>query len=86
MAMKIEKNQVHSLIYTATHRLEGIYFKMPDARLLDDLNARKDFIPLSQAKISNLLNEQQILLEADMVIINKHRIAFFVPDPKTPRK
>lgn len=80
-SLRIEKSQIPTLIYTSTHRIEGTYFKLPDARLLDDLNARKDFIPLSQVRVSSLQNENEILFESDLVIVNKHQIALLVFDP-----
>ncbi len=83
MAMRIAKNQVRTVIYTDTHRIEGFYFKIPDSRLLDDLNGRKDFIPLSRVKIASLANwPEGETLESDMVIVNKNRIALFVPESK----
>ncbi len=82
MPLKIEKAQIHTIVYTATHRIEGIYFKIPDARLLDDLNARKDFIPLSQVKVSSLQNEHEVLFESKFVIINRQQIALLIFDPK----
>ncbi len=82
MPLKIEKAQIHTLIITSTHRIEGTYFKIPDARLLDDLNARKDFIPMSQVKVSSLQNEHETLFESKFVIVNKHQIALLVFDPK----
>lgn len=82
MPLKIEKAQIHTIVYTATHRIEGIYFKIPDARLLDDLNARKDFIPLSQVKVSSLQNEHEVLFESKFVIVNRQQIALLIFDPK----
>ncbi len=82
MPLKIEKAQIHTIVYTATHRIEGIYFKIPDARLLDDLNARKEFIPLSQVKVSSLQNEHEVLFESKFVIVNRQQIALLIFDPK----
>lgn len=76
MSMRTPKAEVQILVYTATHRIAGTYFKVPDARLLDDLNARKDFFPLTHVKISSLTDESRAVLETDFLAVNRHQIAF----------
>ena len=74
MAMKTPKSEVQVLVYTATHKIEGTYFKVPDARLLDDLNARKDFVPLTHVKVFSLTDEKTVLFEAEFMALNRHHV------------
>ncbi len=73
------REKVRVIVYTATHRIEGIYSKQPDTRLLDDLNSRKDFIPITDAKISGLLGEP--LTQSDFLALNK-RLVVFITSPE----
>lgn len=74
MAMKTPKSEIQVLVYTATHKIEGTYFKVPDARLLDDLNARKDFVPLTHAKVYSLTDTRTVLFETDFIALNRHQV------------
>ncbi len=70
--------KVRVIVYTATHRIEGTYSKHPDIRFLDDLNSRRDFIPITNAKISDLLGEP--LTQSDFLALNKRLIVFITPE------
>mgnify|MGYP001248759486 CR=1 FL=1 len=71
--------KVRVIVYTATHRIEGTYSKQPDIRFLDDLNSRRDFIPITNAKISGLLGEP--LTQSDFLALNRRLIVFITsPD------
>lgn len=81
--LKVPKGEISVIIYTATHRIEGIYHQ-ERSRLLDDLNGQqKDFIPLTNVKVSTLQNEAQILFESDFIAFNKHNIVLFSEKPNT---
>ena len=83
MGLQATKKKVPVLIYTATHRIEGMYHAHETARLLDDLNGRqKEFVPLTDVKVGSLQNENQSILEAEFVAVNIHNITLFCPDPK----
>lgn len=83
MSLRIAKTKIPVLIHTVTHKIEGNYFMLQNARLLDDLNGRhKDFVPLTDAKISSLLNEGEILIESDFLAINRNHIVLFTSNPR----
>ena len=83
VSLKIEKKKIPVLIHTVTHRIEGNYFMFQSARLLDDLNGRhKDFVPLTDARISTLAGEGEILIESDFLAINKNHIVLFTSNPR----
>ncbi len=73
------QERVRVIVYTATHRIEGTYSKQSDIRLLDDLNSRKDFIPITNAKISGLLGEPPT--QSDFLALNK-RLVVFITSPE----
>jgi len=77
MALKTPREKLLVLIYTVTHRIEGTYFKMPGSRLLDDLNGRKEFFPLTQVKVSSLA-EGVLLFETEFMAIGKDQVVFVV--------
>jgi len=77
MALKTPREKLLVLIYTVTHRIEGTYFKMPGSRLLDDLNGRKEFFPLTQVKVSSLA-EGVPLFETEFMAIGKDQVVFVI--------
>lgn len=76
--------KVRVIAYTTTHKIEGIYFKQPEIRLLDDLNSRKDFIPLTNARISSLLGESSTQLQSDFLALNKQLVLFLASPELKP--
>ncbi len=72
--------KVRVIVYTATHKIEGTYSKHPDIRFLDDLNSRKDFIPITNAKISSL-GEPVTQSQSDFLALNK-RLIVFITSPE----
>ncbi len=70
--------KVRVIVYTATHKIEGTYSKHPDIRFLDDLNSRKDFIPITNAKISSL---GEPVTQSDFLALNK-RVIVFITSPE----
>lgn len=75
--MKTAKEEVHLVVYTLTHRVEGTYFKVPEARLLDDLNGRavRDFIPMRSVKIFSL-DGTGAAESWDFAAVNRHQVVF----------
>ncbi|TMI79784.1 MAG: hypothetical protein E6H04_09950 [Bacillati bacterium ANGP1] len=86
--VKVEKSEVHVLIYTATHKIEGTYFMHPGSRLIDDLNGHlKRFIPLREVSVTNLRDETEVLFKSDFVAVNVEEITLFSPGPdRQPRR
>ena len=82
--MKVGKESVPVVVYTATHRIEGVYHAFGGgSRLLDDLNGRqKEFMPLTDVKLASLQNESSIVLESPFVAVNVHSIQVVCPDPR----
>ncbi len=75
------REKVRVIIYTSTHRIEGTYSKQADIRLLDDLNSRKDFIPITHAKISSLVSESVPPAQSEFLALNK-RLIVFITSPE----
>lgn len=76
MAVKTPRDKVQVLVYTTTHRIEGSYFKMQDSRLIDDINGRKDFVPMTQTKVSSLADGGPVAFESELLLVNRHQIVF----------
>ncbi|HEV2359531.1 MAG TPA: hypothetical protein VGZ23_18220 [bacterium] len=81
--LKVKKGALPVVIYTATHRIEGLYHSFDSGvRLLDDLNARETaFIPLTDARITKLEGDAGLIV-AGFVAVNLHSITLFFPNPK----
>ena len=82
-SLKIEKSLVPVVIYTATHRIEGFYHAFDNGgRLLDDLNEQgRNFIPLTEVRISKLMTDGEVLV-SKFLAVNVQSIALFFPNPK----
>lgn len=82
-SLKIEKSLVPVVIYTATHRIEGFYHAFDNGgRLLDDLNEQaRNFIPLTEVRISKLASDGDVLV-SKFLAVNVQSIALFFPNPK----
>ncbi len=78
MASVDNREKVRVIVYTATHRIEGTYSKHPGIRFLDDLNSRKEFIPITNAKISSL---GEPVTQSDFLALNK-RVIVFITSPE----
>jgi len=80
--VKVEKSEVHVLIYTGTHKIEGTYFMNQGSRFIDDLNGHlKRFIPLREVSVTNLKDEAEVLFMADFVAVNVEEVTLFCPGP-----
>jgi hypothetical protein len=82
-SLKIEKSLVPVVIYTATHRIEGFYHAFDNGgRLLDDLNEQgRNFIPLTEVRISKLTTDGEVLV-SKFLAVNVQSITLFFPNPK----
>jgi uncharacterized protein DUF6812 len=83
-SLKIKKRLVPVVIYTATHRIEGFYHADDNGhRLLDDLNEQeRDFIPLTEVRITKLGHIDGDVVVAKFLALNRQTIALFFPNPK----
>ena len=82
---KIEKKVVIPVVlYTATHRIEGFYHALDNGgRLLDDLNEQhRDFIPLTNVRMTPLSGAEGQLTVAKFLAVNRQTIMLFFPNPK----
>jgi len=73
---KIPKEEVRVTIYTASQRIEGVYFKGSPGRILDDLNTRGGFIPITRVRVTNLFDEHAEPCIYSFLAINTHHIVF----------
>lgn len=77
--MWVEKSQVHVVIFTIMHRIEGTIYTYKDARILDELNAgAKMFIAVTNAKVF-LAQSDSLLYEVDFMSLNKNQIVSLIP-------
>ena len=83
-SLKIKKRLVPVVIYTATHRIEGFYHAYDNGhRLLDDLNEQeRDFIPLTEVRITKLGHIDGDVVVAKFLALNRQTITLFFPNPK----
>jgi hypothetical protein len=81
--LKIDKNLVPVVIYTATHRIEGSYHAFGNGgRLLDDLNEqRRTFIPLTDVRVAKLQADGEVVV-AKFLAVNLLSVMLFFPNPK----
>lgn len=81
---RIEKKLIPVVLYTATHRIEGFYHAYDNGgRLLDDLNAQhRDFIPLTNVRMTPLSGAEGQLMLAKFLAVNRQTIMLFFPNPK----
>jgi len=85
---KIEKKVIPVVIYTATHRIEGFYHAFDNGgRLLDDLNEQhRDFIPVTDVRMTKLGGGDDQLTVANFLAVNRQTINLFFPNPKVVAK
>jgi hypothetical protein len=82
--LKIEKIKIAVTIHTATHRIDGTYFMVPDSRFIDDLNARqREFIPLRDAVVTSSRDGVDTEYRCDFIAVSVRNIVLFSPNPKT---
>ena len=82
---KMEKKVlIPVVLYTATHRIEGLYHAFDNGgRLLDDLNEQhRDFIPLTNVRMTPLHGAEGQLTLAKFLAVNRQTIMLFFPNPK----
>jgi hypothetical protein len=86
-SLRVLKKETRVVIYTGTHRVEGIYHAHEGVRLLDDLNGRvsKRFFPLTDVRVTSLVDEERVLFESDFVAINVEDITLLCPHPRAAR-
>lgn len=78
--MKVQKMRIPVVLFTADHKLEGVYHSYEGNRLLDDLNARqKPFVPLTQVRVTDLQHENAAPLELDFLAVHVDHITFVAP-------
>jgi hypothetical protein len=85
MPARAALEKVTVIIYTARQRIDGTYHLPLGGRLSDHLNGRhrqQEFIPLTDAKVANLPDEDRIVLESDFVAVNMQSIMLLSPKPK----
>ena len=72
------------VIYTPRHRIEGTYYAPAGSRISDHLNWRRgqqEFIALTDVKVANLQDEDQIVFESDFLTVNMNSIMLLSPKP-----
>jgi hypothetical protein len=83
LSAKIKKSQVPVVIYTATHRIEGLYHALDNGgRLLDDLNDQgRHFIPVTDARVTKLQSDGETVV-SKFLAVNLLSITLFFRNPK----
>jgi uncharacterized protein DUF6812 len=80
---KIAKKPIPVVIYTATHRIEGLYHAFDNGkRLLDDLNEQgRNFVPLTEVRVTKLTADGEVFV-AKFLAVNLLGITLFFPNTK----
>ncbi|HET7266117.1 MAG TPA: hypothetical protein VFL28_15750 [bacterium] len=81
---KVEKKLVPVVIYTSTHKIEGLYHAYDNGgRLLDDLNEQgRDFVPLTEVRMSKLSSPDGERIVTKFLAVNRLSITLFFPNPR----
>ena len=71
----VKKETINAIIRTASEKIEGKIFKLPNNRLLDMLNTGDEsFIPVIDAKVYYCLVTGNVLFESKFLAVNKQHI------------
>jgi hypothetical protein len=79
--MKVELDREHVVLYTQLNRVEGEVHLPSTARLSDRLNAAKDFVPITSARVFSL--DGNLLYTSDMVLVHKAHIVMIMERHET---
>ena len=70
----VKKETINAIIRTASEKVEGKIFKLPNNRLLDMLNqGEESFIPVIDATVYCLITGN-VLFKAEFLAVNKQNI------------
>ena len=70
----IKKETINAIVRTASEKIEGKIFKLPNNQLLDMLNqGDESFIPVIDAKVFCLVTGN-VLFESEFLAVNKQHI------------
>ncbi|KAA3645293.1 MAG: hypothetical protein DWQ07_12545 [Chloroflexi bacterium] len=74
----VSKERVAVIVQTTSHRVSGYLHTRPDQRLKDELDAREDFLALTDVSVSNLEGKQEY--ESEFMAINRAHIIWVIPE------
>lgn len=75
MGLRIPKEKVAVIVMTDRFRFEGEIFLVAGSRLMDEMNRDREFIPLSNVKVTDL-SKPNSSDKIDFIALNKDAIVF----------
>ncbi|MDR7556487.1 MAG: hypothetical protein QN157_12885 [Armatimonadota bacterium] len=79
--MKVQLDREQVVVFTPFHRIEGDLHLPSTARLSDRLNAAKDFLPITSARLFSL--DGRLLYETEVVLVNKAHVVMMMERHET---
>ncbi|MBI3997508.1 MAG: hypothetical protein HY355_00645 [Armatimonadetes bacterium] len=79
--MKVELDREQVILFTPHHRIEGDLHLPATARLSDRLNAAKDFLPITSARVFSL--DGRLLYETNVVLVHKAHVVMMMERHET---
>ncbi len=77
--MRVEKNCLKTVIYTAKFKITGQIYILPQERLTDFLTASSSiFLPLTNAEIRTVENDK-IIAKTNFLNLNKNEVTIIYP-------
>jgi hypothetical protein len=74
--MKVPLDREQVVLFTPLHRIEGDLHLPPASRLSDRLNAARDFLPITSARI--FAHDGRLLYESDVVLVGKAHLVMLL--------
>ncbi|MDR9501227.1 MAG: hypothetical protein RI601_05475 [Desulfurivibrionaceae bacterium] len=79
MFIEVEKEKFRALIFTASLKIEGTIYLLPQERMTDYLGeAGRSFIPVTEATVSSI-NSGELLHATQFLSLNKNEIIVISP-------
>ncbi len=79
MIIQIEKDKFHAVIFTATLKIEGVIYLLPQERMTDYLGeTEKVFIPVTDATVTSI-NSGEVLHTTPFLSLNKNEVMVICP-------
>ena len=70
----VKKDKLKTNIRTSKERIEGIVYKLPQARLLDMMNQKSEpFIAVTEATVCSAV-DGKLLYRTDFIAVNKNHV------------
>jgi hypothetical protein len=78
LGIKVAKDKVSVVVMTPQYRIEGDLHVVQGGRLIDEINKERDFIPLTNVTVYDLVGGNPIDT-VEFIAIHKNTIVFVAP-------